>query len=72
MMVLFCGVTNCPMTSLFLVFELFGFHSLVLFLIADAVGYMLSGYYGLYNEQKIMYSKYEVSFINNNANEKAD
>lgn len=72
LMVLFCGVTNCPVTSLFLSFELFGFQALPLFLIADAIGYMLSGYYGLYSEQKIIYSKFNSSFINSLANKKVD
>jgi len=72
LMILFCGVTNCPMTSLFLAFELFGFQALPLFLIADGIGYMLSGYYGLYSEQKIMYSKYNSSFIDSMANKHVD
>ncbi len=72
LLVVFCGVTNCPMASLLLVFELFGFQNALLFLAADAVGYMMSGYYGLYSDQKIIYSKYETSFIDNNANHSAD
>lgn len=59
----FCGVTNCPLTSLLLSFELFGFVGIGYFLLADVVAYMLSGYESLYHEQKIMYSKFTSSFI---------
>lgn len=64
---LFCGVTNCPLTSLLISFELFGFEGMPYYLITIAVSYMLSGYYGLYRSQKIMYSKTEPHFINTSA-----
>ncbi len=60
----FCGVTNCPITSLFISFELFGFEGMPYFMLSVALGYMLSGYYGLYHSQKIVYSKYKTEFIN--------
>lgn len=60
----FCGVTNCPVTSLFICFELFGFTGMPYFLLSIAISYMLSGYYGLYHSQKIVYSKYKTEFIN--------
>lgn len=60
----FCGVTNCPITSLFICFELFGFQGMPYFLLSIAISYMLSGYYGLYRSQKIVYSKYKTEFIN--------
>lgn len=60
----FCGVTNCPITSLLICFELFGYTAMPYFLLAVAVSYMLSGYYGLYHSQKIVYSKYKTEFIN--------
>ena len=60
----FCGVTNCPITSLLIAFELFGFEGMPYYLVAVAVSYMLSGYYGLYHAQRIMYSKTETHFIN--------
>lgn len=63
----FCGVTNCPMTSLLLAVELFGADQMPLFAIACAVSYMLSGYYGLYTEQKIVYSKLRPTFIDRKA-----
>lgn len=63
----FCGVTNCTMTSLFLSIEMFGTQGLVYFSIICAVSYMLSGYYGLYKEQKIVYSKTRPEFIDKKA-----
>ncbi len=64
---LFCGVVNCPVTSIILSVELFGAEGLLLFAIACAVSYMLSGYYGLYSGQKILYSKLKPEFINQNS-----
>ena len=61
---LFCGVTNSPITSLVLSFELFNFTGIYYFLIVVAIAYMLSGYSSLYHEQKIIYSKYSPSYIN--------
>lgn len=63
MVAVFCGVTNCPVTSMVLSVELFGSQGLVLFAAATAVCYMLSGYGGLYGEQKIVYSKVKAEFI---------
>ena len=60
----FCGVTNCPITSLLICFELFGFEGMPYYLLAIAVSYVLSGYYGLYQSQKIIYSKYKNAYIN--------
>ncbi len=60
----FCGVTNCPLTSLLISFELFGFEGMPYYLVTIAVSYMLSGYYGLYHAQRIMYSKTETNFVN--------
>ena len=60
----FCGVTNCPITSLLICFELFGYEGMPYYLLAIALSYMLSGYYGLYSSQKIIYSKYKTSYIN--------
>ena len=61
---LFCGVVNCPMTSLLLGVELFGVEGILYYAVAVAVSYMLSGYHGLYRGQKILYSKTEPTFIN--------
>lgn len=52
----FCGVTNCPLSAIFLAYELFG-GGLPFFALAIAVAYRLSGYCGLYSEQQIMFSK---------------
>jgi H+/Cl- antiporter ClcA len=60
----FCGVTNCPITSLLISFELFGYDGMPYFLLACAFSYMTSGYFGLYHSQKIMYSKYKTNYIN--------
>ena len=61
---LFCGVVNCPLTSLLLGVELFGAEGILYYAVAAAVSYMLSGYHGLYRGQKILYSKTEPTFIN--------
>lgn len=60
---LFCGVTNCPITSLLICFELFGFEATPFFLLAIGFSYTVSGYYGLYSSQKIVYSKYQSNYI---------
>lgn len=59
----FCGVTNSPMTSILLGYELFGGQGLALLAMCAAVSYLLSGYSGLYHEQKIIYSKTSPVFI---------
>lgn len=63
MISMFCGVLNCPIASIFLSIEVFGSKGVILFSIAAAVSYMLSGYYGLYSAQKIMYSKTEADRV---------
>lgn len=67
MAAVFCGVTNCPLASIILCIELFGFRGTGYYALCCAISYMLSGYYGLYSEQKIMYSKVQPEFINKNA-----
>lgn len=62
----FCGVVNCPFASLILSIELFGNQNIMIFALACAVSYMLSGRYSLYSSQKIVYSKLEPTFINAN------
>ena len=68
MAAVFCGATNCPMTSLFLAYELFGGESMGLYAVCIGISYMLSGYYGLYSEQKIVYSKFRPEWIDKKAN----
>lgn len=65
----FCGVTNCPISSLFLSFELFGFDCMPFFLLAVGVSYLESGYFGLYHSQKILYSKTKLQYINTHTKE---
>ena len=60
---LFCGVTNCPISSLLICFELFGYEPMPYFLLAVAFSYWVSGYTGLYRAQKIVYSKYRSNYI---------
>ena len=59
----FCGVTNCPLTSILLAFELFGGEGLSLIALGCAVSYMLSGYSGLYSAQRIVYSKLRAEYV---------
>lgn len=67
MVSVFCGVTNCPMTSIILALELFRGEQMPMFALCCAVSYMLSGYYSLYTEQKIVYSKLSPVFIDKKA-----
>lgn len=67
MVSVFCGVTNCPIASMLLAVELFGGQSTALFALSCAVSYMLSGYFGLYSEQKILYSKFRAELIDRKA-----
>ena len=67
MIAVFCGVTNCPITSIILSVEMFGPKGLIFFAVAVATSYILSGYYGLYMGQKILYSKDKAEFINTSA-----
>lgn len=64
MVSLFCGVTNCPVASILLSIELFGSDGIGIYVLACAISYMLSGYRGLYSEQKILYSKIKTKYIN--------
>lgn len=54
---LFCGIVNCPIASIVLSVELFGGGGLWFFAVACGVSYLMSGYYTLYAEQRIIYSK---------------
>lgn len=65
----FCGVTNCPISSLLLSFELFGFECMPFFLLSVGISYLESGYYGLYHSQKILYSKTKLQYINTHTKE---
>ena len=64
MVAVFCGVTNCPITSILIAFELFGFDGVSYYLIAVSISYEVSGYYSLYKDQTIVYSKYKAKYVN--------
>ena len=64
MVSVFCGVTNCPLTSFILSIEMFGASTMKFTILCIALSYLLSGYYSLYNSQKIVYSKYKTEYIN--------
>lgn len=64
MCALFCGVTNCPVASLLICFEMFGFDAMPFFLLAVSFTYLFSGNFGLYHGQVIRYSKYEPGKVN--------
>ena len=64
MAAVFCGVTNCPITSILIAFEMFGFRGVSFYLIAVSISYAASGYYGLYKNQTIVYSKYKAKYVN--------
>jgi len=54
---LFCGVTNCPIATLFLCIELFGAKGLIYFSFSTFISFILSGYTSLFRGQKIIFSK---------------
>lgn len=58
----FCGVTNSPITALLICLDLFGMDGAPYYLLAVAVSYLASGYYGLYHTQKIAWPKYQAGF----------
>lgn len=56
---LFCGITNCPFASILICFEMFGFDGAAYFMLAIALTYIFSGNFGIYQSQRIRFSKYE-------------
>ena len=64
---LFCGITNCPVSSLLLCFEMFGYSGMPYYLLSIALAYTFSGYYGVYESQRILYSKFHNRYINHQA-----
>lgn len=67
MIAVFCGVTNSPISSLIIGIELFGGQGLWFFCLASALSYMLSGYFGIYKSQLIVYSKYRSVYVHKTA-----
>ncbi|MBR5135358.1 MAG: chloride channel protein [Clostridia bacterium] len=63
----FCGSVNCPVTSLILSIELFGSSGLLFFATACVISFILSGNFGLYHAQKIVYSKLHMSWVDRHA-----
>lgn len=59
---LFCGVTNAPISSLLLAFELFGYEGMPYYLVTVAVSFLVSGCHSLYKRQKIVFSKTHTSY----------
>lgn len=69
MVAVFCGVTNCPISSLLISMEMFGAQGALFFALVISISYMQSGYYGLYHSQRIVYAKDKTRFINQNTKE---
>lgn len=63
---LFCGVVNCPIASTILALEVFGAEPILIMATVCGVSYMMSGYFGLYKSQKIIYSKLDEELIDRN------
>ena len=59
---LFCGAVNCPLASTILALEVFGSEGVLIFALVCSVSYMMSGRFSLYKSQKIVYSKIEDRF----------
>ncbi len=57
---LFCGVTNCPVSSLLLSFELFGYRGMPYYLLAVTISFAFSGYFSLYGAQDFYSKKYSI------------
>ncbi len=64
---MFCGVTNCPVASLLLCFEMFGYRGMPYYLLAIALAYAFSGYSSLYGSQRFVFSKMRPHTINHSA-----
>ena len=63
MIAVFCSVTNCPIASLLIGLEMFGFDGLNYFMITVAIAYLLSGYHSLYHTQKFAVAKTENTLL---------
>lgn len=53
----FCGVVNCPFASVALALEVFGADGILVYALACAVSFMMSGNFSIYKSQKIVVSK---------------
>lgn len=61
---LFCGAVNCPLASTILALEVFGSEGILIFALVCSISYMMSGRFSLYKSQKIVYSKIEDKYVN--------
>lgn len=66
---MFCGMVNCPVTSLFLGLELFGADAMLYLAAACCISFVLSGNYSLYTGQKLPYSKIRAEYTNASAHD---
>ena len=64
MAALFCGVTNCPMTTVLLSIELFGGAGALFYMLAAFISFLFSGYFSLYSGQHIVFSKLHEEEVN--------
>lgn len=65
---LFCGVTNCPIATLFICMELFSGEAMSYLALSAIISFVISGYTGLYSGQKFVFSKISAEKINKAAN----
>ncbi len=65
MATLFCGVTNCPLATLFLSVELFGVEGLPFYALATTTSFLLSGKISLYHAQSLSFSKLKEEKLEN-------
>ncbi len=63
----FVGVTNCPLTSIFLAIELFRINDIYIYVLAVVTSFLLSGYYSIYSSQKFSYKKTGLEFLGKTA-----
>ena len=59
----FCGATNCMLSSIILSIELFGSEGVLFFALLCSICYILSGYSGLYSSQIILFSKVHADYL---------
>ena len=57
MSAMLAGITNCPVSTLFFAFSLFGYHGAIYWLIGVVIGYACSGQSSLYAEQNLLHPK---------------
>lgn len=65
---MFCGVTNCPIATIFICMEIFSGKAIIYLALSAIISFAISGYTGLYSGQKFIFSKISEETINQNAN----